>query len=75
MAKAAGKPVGYVSLPPADYAKALEGFGIPAGFAATLADSDDTASRGALFDDSKTLSALIGRPTTPMAEVVKANVK
>jgi NAD(P)H dehydrogenase (quinone) len=75
VAKAAGKPVGYVSLPPADYAKALEGFGIPAGFAATLADSDDTASRGALFDDSKTLSALIGRPTTPMAEVVKANVK
>lgn len=68
----AGKPVGYVSLPKADYAKALEGFGLPAGFAAILADSDDTASRGALFDDSKTLSKLIGRPTKPMAEVVAA---
>ncbi|MCW1919703.1 SDR family oxidoreductase [Rhodobacter sp. KR11] len=68
----AGKPVGYVSLPPADYAKALEGFGLPAGFAAILADSDDQASRGALFDDSRTLSRLIGRATTPMAEVVAA---
>ncbi|NBZ87668.1 SDR family oxidoreductase [Stagnihabitans tardus] len=68
----AGKPVAYVSMPPADYAKALEGFGLPAGFAAILADSDDHSSRGALFDESKTLSGLIGRPTTPMAEVVAA---
>jgi len=73
--KAAGKPLAYVSLPPADYAKALEGFGLPAGFAAVLADSDDQASRGALFDESRTLSALIGRPTTPMATVVAAAVK
>lgn len=72
VAARAGKPVAYVSLPPADYAKALEGFGLPAGFAAVLADSDDQAARGALFDDSRTLSSLIGRPTTPMADVVAA---
>jgi NAD(P)H dehydrogenase (quinone) len=36
-----------------------------------LADSDTGASKGGLFDDSKTLSQLIGRPTTPMSEVVK----
>lgn len=69
---AAGKPVAYVSMPQADYAKALEGFGLPAGFAAVLADSDAQAAKGALYDDSRTLSRLIGRPTTPMAETVKA---
>ena len=68
----AGKPLAFVNLPKADYAKALEGFGLPAGFAAILADSDDHASRGALFDESKSLSKLIGRPTTPMADVVAA---
>jgi NAD(P)H dehydrogenase (quinone) len=62
-----GKTIPYHSLPTADYAKILESFGLPAGFAAVLADCDDQASRGALFDDSKTLSALIGHPTTPMA--------
>ncbi|WP_225028384.1 SDR family oxidoreductase [Xinfangfangia pollutisoli] len=75
VAAASGKPVAYVSLPQADYAKALEGFGLPAGFAAILADSDACSGRGALFDDSKTLSRLIGRPTTPMADTVAAAVK
>ncbi len=65
-----GKVIPYVSLPVADYAKVLEGFGLPAGFAFVLADSDDQASRGALFDDSHRLSKLIGRATTPMAETV-----
>lgn len=69
---AAGKPVAYVNMPQADYAKALEGFGLPAGFAAVLADSDAQAAHGALYDDSRSLSRLIGRPTTPMAETVAA---
>ena len=37
-----------------------------------LADSDTGASKGGLFDDSRTLSKLIGRPTTPLAESIKA---
>jgi len=75
VARASGKPVAYVNLPQAEYAKALEGFGLPAGFAAVLADSDAQSGHGALFDDSHTLSRLIGRPTTPMAETVAAAVK
>ena len=67
-----GKPVAFVNLPQADYANALEGFGLPAGFAAVLADSDARAGEGALFDDSHTLSRLIGRPTTPFAATVRA---
>lgn len=72
IASQSGKPVAFVNLPQAEYAKVLEGFGLPAGFAAVLADSDARAGEGALFDDSRTLSRLIGRPTTPMAEAVRA---
>lgn len=72
VARQSGKPVAFVNLPEADYAKALEGFGLPAGFAAVLAESDFSASKGSLFDDSRTLSRLIGRPTTPIAETVRA---
>jgi NAD(P)H dehydrogenase (quinone) len=71
VARQSGKPVGFVNLPQADYAKALEGFGLPAGFAAVLADSDARAGEGALFDDSRTLSRLIGRATTPMTATVR----
>jgi NAD(P)H dehydrogenase (quinone) len=67
-----GKAVPYNSLPEGVYAGILEGFGLPVGFAALLADADARAAEGALFDDSRTLSRLIGRPTTPMAATVAA---
>lgn len=67
-----GKTIAYASLPEADYAQKLQGFGLPEGFARALADSDVQASKGALFDDGRSLSALIGRPTTPMAQAVTA---
>ena len=72
IAKQSGKPVVYNDLPEAAYAAALVQVGLPEGFAALLADSDVGASKGGLFDDSHQLSQLIGRPTTPLAEVVKA---
>lgn len=72
VAKASGKPIAYVSMPQADYAKALTGFGLPEGFANILADSDAQSGHGALFDDSHSLSRLIGRPTTPIADTIAA---
>jgi len=72
VAAASGKPVAYVNMPEADYAGALQGFGLPEGFAKVLADSDALSAKGALFDDSRTLSRLIGRPTTPIAETIAA---
>ena len=71
IASQSGKPVVYNDLPQAAYADALVQVGLPEGYAALLADSDVGASKGALFDDSHQLSRLIGRPTTPLAEVVK----
>lgn len=75
LAEASGKQVAYQDLPEADYAKALEGAGIPAPFAAILADSDARSGEGALFDDSRTLSGLIGRPTTPWRETIATGVR
>jgi NAD(P)H dehydrogenase (quinone) len=72
VARQSGKPVGYANLPAEAYVQMLTGFGLPQGFAQVLADSDLQAAKGALFDDSRTLSRLIGRPTTPMAASVKA---
>ena len=72
VSRLSGKQIPYNSLPAEAYAGILQGFGLPAGFAAMLADSDVQAAAGALHDDSRTLSRLIGRPTTPMAETVKA---
>jgi NAD(P)H dehydrogenase (quinone) len=71
VARQSGKTVIYQNMPEADYANVLKGAGFPEGLAEMLAQSDIGASQGGLFDDSHTLSRLIGRPTTPLAEVVK----
>ncbi|HCJ6522250.1 TPA: SDR family oxidoreductase [Enterobacter cloacae] len=71
LSKQSGKPVVYQNMSEADFAAALKSVGLPAGLADMLADSDVGASKGGLFDDSHTLSKLIGRPTTSLAESVK----
>ncbi|AOW13032.1 NAD(P)-dependent oxidoreductase [Hydrogenophaga crassostreae] len=71
IARQSGKPVAYQDMPQAASAEALASMGLPAGLAQMLAESDVGASKGGLFDDSKQLSQLIGRPTTPLAESVK----
>jgi len=71
LSKQSGKPVTYQNLSEADFAAALKSVGLPAGLADMLADSDVGASKGGLFDDSRTLSKVIGRPTTPLAESIK----
>lgn len=40
--------------------------------AALIAQSDAAAAKGALFDDSRQLSRLIGRPTTPLEAAIAA---
>lgn len=67
-----GKTIPYKDLPAEDYAKILESVGLDAGLAAAIASYDVEASKGALYSEDKTLSRLIGRPTTPLSEAVKA---
>ena len=75
LAKQSGKPVVFNNLPEDVYAGILMQIGLPEGFAKVLADCDTKAGQDALFDETHTLSKLIGRPTTPMAEVVRAALK
>ncbi|WP_242919786.1 SDR family oxidoreductase [Pontibacter liquoris] len=70
-----GKTIPYKNLPEADYAAALTSFGLPEGLAQAIAGWDTGASRGDLFDDSRQLSTLIGRPTTPLADAVAEAIK
>ncbi len=67
-----GKAIPYNNLPPVEYAAILQQFGLPDVYATMIATADDAASRGALFEDSKTLSRLIGRATTPLSTAVAA---
>jgi NAD(P)H dehydrogenase (quinone) len=70
IARQSGKSVVYTDLPEADYKAALLQAGLPEFVAQLLADSDAAAAKGALFDDSRQLSQLIGRPTTPLASAI-----
>lgn len=70
IARQTGRTIPYRDMPAADYATILEGFGLDAGFAGLIAGWDAAAARGALESDSKDLSRLIGRPTTPLSASV-----
>jgi NAD(P)H dehydrogenase (quinone) len=70
IARQSGRTVVYRDMPPAEYASILAGFGIPEAVAKAIAGWDVAAAQGALFDDSRTLSRLIGRPTTPLSDTV-----
>jgi len=69
-----GKTIPYADMPEADYAGVLTGAGFPAPVAEAFAGFDTAAKGGALFDDGKQLSALIGHPTTPMSKTVAATL-
>lgn len=69
-ARQAGKPLVYQNVPEAEYAKALAGAGLPPVVAQALAQWDALCVNDTLFDGRRDLSRLIGRPTTPLAQVV-----
>jgi len=72
LSEQSGKTIIYRDLPAGEYAKALAGFGLPAPIAEVLADGDAGVARGDLLVETGDLSRLIGRPTTPLADVVSA---
>ncbi len=74
ISEVSGKTIPYIDMPEADFANALQGAGLPTPLAQLLANSDSGAATGGLFDDSHTLSKLIGHPTQSLRELVKAYV-
>ncbi|MFB9993175.1 SDR family oxidoreductase [Deinococcus oregonensis] len=67
-----GQPVTYQDMPQDAYAQMLRGVGLPGAVADMLADSDVYLAQGDLYTESRDLSRLIGRPTTTLADAVKA---
>jgi NAD(P)H dehydrogenase (quinone) len=74
LSRQAGKPIAWRDLPPEAYRDVLASAGVPAPFAALLVDADLGITRGELDDATGTLRRLIGRPTTTLAEAVKAGL-
>ncbi|EQB14933.1 SDR family oxidoreductase [Sphingobium lactosutens] len=75
ISKQSGKDIPYKNLTEAEYTKALIEVGLPKALAASIAGWDVSASEGALFDDGKQLSKLIGRSTTPLSVSVADALK
>ncbi len=75
LSRQSGKNIPYVNLPEAEYAGMLLKAGLPPPLAHGLASWDVSASQGALFDDHRELSKLIGRPTTPVREAIRQALK
>lgn len=71
----AGTKVQYVNLPECDYCSMLASIGLPENFAKAIADSDAQASQGALHNESRQLSALIGRSTTAIATSIAQSLQ
>ncbi len=74
VSRQAGKPVAYRDLPPDQYQAVLTGAGLPAPYAAILVDADVQAAKGDLEDARGELGKLIGRPTTSLADAVRAGL-
>lgn len=69
-----GKNIPYNNLSVAEYASTLTTLGLPEGLAKTIAGWDVGISKNDLFNETRVLSKLIGRPTTRLADTVKATL-
>ena len=75
LSRQAGRPVAYNDLAEADYRAVLLEAGLPEPLATVLADEDYVSRTNTLLDDGHALSGLIGRPTTPMPDVIAQAIK
>lgn len=69
-----GRPVTYTAVSVDQLAAGLEAVGLDAGTAAFVAGIDDAIARGALSETDGTLARLIGRPTTPLKDGLRAGL-
>lgn len=69
-----GREVAYRRLTTEEHVAALQAVGLDAGTAAFVAGIDDVIRRGILGDTDGTLSRLIGRPSTPLVDALRAAV-
>ncbi len=70
-----GKPLVYRDMPVQAYVEVLVAGGIPEFMAEIIADAGFAATRGDWYTDSKDLARLLGRPSTPLTDVVAATLE
>lgn len=71
IASLSGHEVRVHEVSPDEHLRLLVGAGVPEGGAEFVVGTDRAISRGELADTPGTLSALIGRPTTPLADTLR----
>ncbi|MCJ1707935.1 SDR family oxidoreductase [Microbacterium sp. VKM Ac-2923] len=69
-----GRPVAYTAVTVEQLTAGLETAGLDAATAAFVAGIDDAIARGALSQTDGTLARIIGRPTTPLVEGLRAGL-
>ena len=67
-----GREIAFANMGETEFTALLVKAGLPEGFAAVVADADAAAGKGALYSNSKTLSALAGHPTQTLEDAVRA---
>ncbi|CAN7321174.1 SDR family oxidoreductase [Rhizobium ruizarguesonis] len=70
-----GKPLVYQDMPVEDYTQVLVAGGIPQFMAEIIADAGFSATRGDWYTESTDLPRLLGRPSTPLIDVVATTLK
>jgi NAD(P)H dehydrogenase (quinone) len=70
-----GREVRYADMGEAEFAASLVAAGLPEHYAPVFANSAFSTSLGALENNSRTLSKLTGRRTTPIAETIAVMLK
>jgi NAD(P)H dehydrogenase (quinone) len=72
VSRQSGREVVYSEVTPEQHLAILTGAGLPEPLAAILVDVDAAVGRGRLAGTPGELAALIGRPTTPVADAIAA---
>ena len=72
MGQVLGTPVAYSALNPAQHAAALTATGLDAGTVGFVVALDGNIHDGLLGETTGDLARLIGRPTTPLSEGLRA---
>jgi NAD(P)H dehydrogenase (quinone) len=75
LSRQTGKEIVYKPVSHEEYMAILTSMGLPAPFAATIAEVDTAIAKGELAVTTGDLSRLIGRPTTPIAKAIAAALK
>ncbi|MGP3966177.1 SDR family oxidoreductase [Streptomyces sp. 6N223] len=74
VARQSGREIVYSEVPPEQHVAILTGAGLPEPLARVLVDVDAAIGRGLLAGTTGELAALIGRPTTPLADAVAEGI-